>query len=500
MSLLVVSLLYLGIMLILAKLAEELFGRLNLVRFVGPILVGIILGNGVLNIVKINVIISFITSLGIVFLLFIAGAEELGENLRVEANDYFSSIIELAIPFTLISLVLLYLNEFTPLLVIPLAMTSAGPLTRLLIDLGLSKEKLGLSLFYQSVLNEIIAVILFAIFSKFQLINIISIILIVIFIFLGGSKIAKILELIEGYIKVREIEFATIISVIFIVGYIAESFSFNSAITALFLGFLLRDYLRDRPHLLERLRGFTYGFFEPLFFVSIGLYFVRISLQLLFISLFLFSIVVASKFASGVIASYIQRNDPLINGLGTSVKGGVDVSLLISALTLNLINSYQYSFTSLAITFSSLFFPLLFRLKYGKPKVQEVKVNLQQPVINIIKNQTVAYCTQTLRQVINVINEKGYRAIVVVDDNYRPFGYISITQLLEIDPSYYEILKVCDIPKNEIKILDKKTKVIDVLKFFRETEEPVVVIVDEKEKLMTVVYERELLRHLTFMS
>ncbi|WP_198429818.1 cation:proton antiporter [Sulfurisphaera tokodaii] len=496
-SLLVDSLLYLGIMLILAKLAEEAFSRLNLVRFVGPIIVGVLLGPGVLDLVKINIIISFITSLGIVFLLFLAGAEELGEKLKVESKDYFSFLIELSLPILIISILLLYFKIFSLLLVIPLAMTSAGPLTRLLIDLGISKHKIGLALFYQSVLNEIVAVVLFAIFSKFQILDIISILLVVLFIFLGGGKIAKLLELIEGYVKVREIEFATIISVIFIIGYVAEVFSFNSAITALFLGFLLRDYLKDRPYLIERLRAFTYGFFEPLFFVSIGLYFVKISPTLLLLSLITFLVTIGSKFFAGLISAKIQGIDPVINGLGTSMKGGVDVSLLISALTSNLITPYQYSFSSLAITFSSLVLPLLFRMKFGKPKIQENKINLQQPVLNIIKNQTVVNCYQTLREAIGIINERGYRAIVVVDENFRPLGYVSVSQLLEIDPNDYEILKVCDIYKNEVKILEKKSKVIDVLRVFRETEEPVVVIVDDDGRLLSVVYERELLRYLT---
>ena len=497
MSQLVVSLLYLGIMLISAKLAEEVFGRLNLVRFVGPIIVGIILGDGLLSIIKINQIISFITSLGIVFLLFLAGAEELGEKLEIEGKQFVSSIVQLSLPFFLIGLVLLGLGQFSLLLIIPLAMTSVGPLTRLLMDLELSKQKLGITIFNQSVLNEILAVVLFAIFTKFNLISIISIIVLVIVIFLLGSQISHLLELVEGYIKVREIEFATIISIIFLIGYVAEVLNFNSAIAALFLGFLLRDYLKDRPYLLERLRGFTYGFFEPLFFVGIGLYFVKISIQLLIISLILFVVVVSSKFLAGFITSKIANVDPIINGLGTSVKGGVDASLLASALTSSLISSYQYSFSVLSIVFATLLFPLLFRLRYGKPKTEEVKVNLQQPVIRVIKNTTVAYYYQTLRQVIDIINERGYRGIVVVDDDMHPIGYVSVSQLLEIDPAEYDFRRVCDVDKIEVKMLGKDSKIIDVLRFFRESEDPVVTIVDEKERLITVVYERELLRILT---
>jgi len=261
-----------------------------------------------------------------------------------------------------------------------------------------------------------------------------------------GSQISRLLELIKGYIKVREVEFATIISIIFLIGYVAEVLNFNSAMAALFLGFLLRDYLKDRPYLLERLRGFTYGFFEPLFFVGIGLCFVKISIQLLTISLILFVVIVSSKFFAGFITSKIVNVGPITNGLGTSIKGGVDVSLLVSALTSGLISSsFQYSFSVLSIVFATLLFPLLFRLRYGKPKTEEVKVNFQQPVIKVIKNTTVAYCYQTLREVIDILNEKGYKGIVAVVDDMRPTGYISVGQILEIDSADYEVMRVRDI-------------------------------------------------------
>jgi len=60
-----------------------------------------------------------------------------------------------------------------------------------------------------------------------------------------------------------------------------------------------------------------------------------------------------------------------------------------------------------------------------------------------------------------------------------------------------EVIRVCDIDKIEIKTLGKEYKIIDVLKLFRESEDPVVAIVDMKGKPITVVYERELLRSLT---
>lgn len=489
-----ISLLYLGIMLLAAKLMEELFGRINLIRFIGPIIIGIILGPGVLGVIRVNEVVSFIASLGIVFLLFLAGAEEIGGRFEADERDLFSSILEIAIPLILVSLILRYLGQFNLALVIPLIMTSVGPLTRLLIDVGITKERLGVKIFNQSVLNEIIAIITYSIVLDLSVFHFIEVLLIIALILVMGRYVARLLEAIEGYFKVREVEFAITVSLILIIGFIAELYNFNSAISALFLGFLLRNYFADRPHLRERLHAFTYGFFEPLFFVSIGLYFVKITTNLLLISITLFIVIIASKFLSGFLTARIQGIDPILNGLGTSVKGGVDVSLLITALTASIITPFQYSFSTLAITFTALFFPLAFRLRYGKPKAEVRRINLAMPIREVIVKGISATCNDDLRYVVNLINENRVRAVVVVDEEQRPVSIITITTLLEIDPSEYERLRVCDVQLDNVEVVNENVKVGEVLRRFRETEASVIAVVDKEGKLLGVVYERELLR------
>lgn len=272
-SILLISLLYLGIMLIAAKISEEIFRRIGLVTFVGPILMGILLGNGVFGVIQINEIISFITSLGIIFLLFLAGAEEFDVENRPNANIFLAVILESIIPFSVV-LVALYVvdSKDSLILVAPLAMSSAGPLSRMLMDVEISENRISNLIFQQVILIEIIFVILFAIFLRTGkiLITIIEIFLVFAFTIMFGGTLAKILEKIEYYFKAREIEFASLIAIILIIGYLSELYKFNSAISAFFLGILLKNYLKDRPELLERLHAFTYGFFEPLFFLGIG--------------------------------------------------------------------------------------------------------------------------------------------------------------------------------------------------------------------------------------
>lgn len=500
MNILVISLLYIGIMLFLAKVFEESFRRLGLVTFVGPILIGILLRH--FSIVKVNPIISFITSLGIIFLLFLAGAEEFTiETSTFTLKDYVAIIIQVIFPLLLIILLSFYLGlPNLYLFSIPLAMSSAGPLTRLLMDTGLSNTRLGNTIFKQVIYVEIIFVVLFAVFQNLKnfIVTLTEVTLVVLLIMFLGRFVSKILERIEVYFSVREIEFASIIALILIIGYLATIYMFNAAIAAFFLGLLLRDYINDRPEISERLHGFTYGFFEPLFFTGIGLYVSQISLNVLAISFLFFISIISGKGLSGYISSFILKVDSKANSIATSIKGGVDSSLLLSALTLGYISLTEYSIGILAISFVALAIPLIFQKVYrtSEKSEKQVKIRLSSSIKNFEIKPLFATCEESLRSVINKIDERGTRGIVIVNSDLRPIGYISVSTLLEIDPLRYDEIKACEVSMHEVPIEKENVRIIDVLREFRESGSPVIVIVNSQGKLVNTIYERELLRYL----
>ncbi|MFP3158126.1 MAG: cation:proton antiporter [Caldivirga sp.] len=498
------TLLYLGVILILAKLLEESFSRIRLVPFVGAVVAGVVLGNGVLGFVKVNSIIQFISLLGITLLLFLSGAEEFevgrgSLNARVTA----AAAVELALPFTLIYLSLRALNvSITPLLAIPLIMTSVGPLARLLMDINLSRTELGNMLFMQGALVEVASVVAFAILVTARLggslLTLIGIAVLIAAIFTVGRWVSRALEWVEGYVKAREVEFAAAISLVLVISFLAEAVNFNPAMAALFLGILLRDYLKDRPELLEKLHGFTYGFFEPIFFVSIGLYFVRLSPDLLMTSLLIALILLSSKVAAGALASMVVGGSPIINGLGTSTKGGVDVSLLLVLLTTGLITRLTYSYLTLAITVNSVVAPLLVRTVVkpttGVNPLIRVKLNNNVMSISEYAKPLTVTCSDNLRIVIDRMVERGVRAVVVVNSEGKPLGYLTMQQLLEIDPATYGMTPACDLPLNELTTVTTKARIIDVLRRFRGFEDPVIGVVNDDGVLVATIYERELLR------
>ncbi|MFP3226999.1 MAG: CBS domain-containing protein, partial [Sulfolobaceae archaeon] len=121
--------------------------------------------------------------------------------------------------------------------------------------------------------------------------------------------------------------------------------------------------------------------------------------------------------------------------------------------------------------------------QFTKPKLWE---KLPKEAISNVY----ASCDENLRSIINKMVERGLRAIVVVNEYGRPLGYISVSQLLEIDPSDYERIEACELPLNELRTAEANTRVIDVLRRFRESEEPVIGVIKDG-RLVGVIYERD---------
>src|ERR1700680_4747234 len=102
------ALLYLGLLILFAKLGEESFRKLGLIPFVGSIAVGIAIGPGGFNVIQVIPTISVFISLGINFLLFVSGAEEF-EATRVRSmlgkKNMLLSVFQFTIRFSAITIV-----------------------------------------------------------------------------------------------------------------------------------------------------------------------------------------------------------------------------------------------------------------------------------------------------------------------------------------------------------------------------------------------------------
>jgi len=518
------SLLYLGVLVIFAKLGEEAFRKIGLIPFVGSILVGIFIGPGFLNAIQVIPTISVFISIGINFLLFVSGAEEF-EASRVRSmlgkRSLVISTFQFTIRFSAITMVaLLLFHQLIPSLIIGIVagMASAGPLTRLLTETGLARTDEGTSIFSQVLLIEIAAVVVFSFVydlagKPFTVLSLALIagelfVAIVGIVLFGRYVMIPLLEFVERRFESREAVFAILIGVLLITGFVGQLTGFNSALVALFLGLLLQKFFANRPLLMTKLHAFTYGFFEPLFFIGIGLYFVPVTPYLLLFGVAMFAVALFIDSAVGATASRIFKVDPWKNAFGTCVKGGVDATLLVTGLTAStvLIGGFTYSAAAIAVALLSLAAPLLFRFRAPIVKVDQqegtkeiVRQQLNQltakeiskslPTVSITLDQPVQ---MALRRILDL----DARAIVVINKLGKPVGTLLLRNAMSLSDRQLRTLKVSDVLWDEPIVVNEDEPALNLAALFKEKNIPMIAVVNTQGLLEGTIMEKEILRRI----
>ncbi len=518
----------LGLLLIGAKLGEELFRRLGLIPFVGAILVGILVGPGVLGLVlnpTSDPTIALFVTLGINFLLFISGAQEF-EATRLRSmlrnrKTLLLGVTEFAVRFLGITAVAyLLFRDFLPAVVVGIVagMSSAGPLSRLLTDTGLARTHEGTAIFSQVVVIEIAAVVLFSFVYDLggTAVTVASVALVAgevaltvgAIVLFGRYVLVPLLEKVETRFESREPVFAITIAVILVTGFLGQITGFNSAIVALFLGLLLQDFFAERPVLTEKFHAFTYGFFEPLFFVGLGLYFVAVTPDLLALGLLIFGVAIALDAVMGAASARFFQVDAWKNAFGTCVNGGVDAALLVSALTVvpALVSGFVYSAAAIGIALLSLTAPLLFRLR-----APPVPVDQQSGVRQIVRKEfdslradeisktlpsVSVRDTDSLQSAVRKCIDLDARAAVVLNARGRPVGTLVLRNAMVLSRRDRDALRVREGPLAEALTVSGDETALRLAAMFRETNIPIVAVVDDGGKLVGTILEREILRRM----
>jgi Kef-type K+ transport system membrane component KefB len=522
----VASLAYLGILLVGAKLGEEAFRKLGLIPFVGAIFVGIILGPGVSDVIQVLPTIALFVTIGIDFLLFVSGAEEFeADRLRgalAKKASIAVSLAQFAARFLAVALLsYLVFHQVVAAVVIGtvVGMSSAGPLSRLLTDTGLARTADGTAIFSQVLVIEVAAVILYSFVSDLagRAITALSVtvtaaelaVAILGIVAFGRYVMIPLLERVESRFKSGEAVFAIIISILLIAGFVGQLAGFNAAIVALFLGLLMQKFLAARPVLMEKLRAFTYGFFEPMFFAGFGLYFVRVSPALLLAGLALFGVALASGAAMGGISAGFFQIGRWRNAFGTCVKGGVDAALLVSALTagIALIGGFVYSATALAIAMLSLAAPLLFRARAPLVSVDHESGTEKRVVRQRLLSMTAAEICKTLPTVTVFYDEPAMdamrkfsnfdaRAAVVVDREKRPVATLLMHDIISLSRREMATMMVYDCPLAGVVRVSESEPGLNLTTTFKETNVPIVAVIDVRGRMIGTILEREILRRL----
>ncbi len=323
----------------------------------------------------------------------------------------------------------------------------------------------------------------------------------------GRFVLRRILSAAEERLRTMEVVFSILVGLVFLLGFLAQMVGFNSAMAAFFLGVFASDYLHRNVYLLEKMRAITYGFFEPMFFFGLGIYFVRLDLRTFLFGLGIFAISMAAKLALGSQAARLLKVDGLRNFFAISHEGGVDGAIMLTALQIGLINGFTYSFTMLAILLMAIIAPI----GYGRgsalarhaptPSLEFVRYELEGVTAEeLSRTLPTAYAHEEdeVRAALRAAQELDVRVMVIVDGSGRVKGFVNVHDLFRAAASGAMGARISDsgVPVYPVPSLGREEPASRALDLFRSSDAQVVAVVDDEGRLVGTILEREILRYL----
>jgi len=389
-------LLALAVIIAAAKTGGYISVRLKQPSVLGELLVGIILGPTVLNMMQFDVLnggghgelvsetIHFMSELGVILLMFVAGLElhigELMKSGRVSAlAGSFGVFIPLGMGWGIATLFGAEMNEAL-FIGLALAATSVSISAQTLLELGVLRTRVGLAMLGSAVFDDILVLLLLS----------------TIFIVAGGTggigaialtmgKMVLFLivaALIGQFVFPRAIRLAdqllnrfgllaTALVFMLLFAWAAEYLGGLASITGAFMAGLFMSQLPAKGRIEEGVLALAYGFFVPIFFINIGLgvNLTEISGNGWWLALTLTVVAVISKiFGAGLGAklSHFSNLESLQLGIGMVSRGEVGLIVASFALANGLISNDLFSIVVFMVIVATLLTPPMLRAAFAK--------------------------------------------------------------------------------------------------------------------------------------
>jgi Kef-type K+ transport system membrane component KefB len=329
------------LVLVAAKLGDELFKRIGQPAIVGEILGGVLIGPSVLGLVEVGEVLRVFSELGVVFLLFWVGLEtRLSEMRAVGKLAVTVGGAGVVVPFLAgvgLGLALGESSETSVFLGAALAATSAGITSASFLDLGIARTRAARTVLGAAVVDDILALILLSVAvgmaadggvdaGKIALALGVATAFVA-FVALGGARLLqsrpKLLE------SPRFAETPLLPAVILCLGLAAFSAKIGlAALIGAFLAGMIVAETKDQSSIEEEVKP-LYSFFPPFFFAFIG---IELDLGALLDghALWLLALVTVLAAATKLVPTYLAarglgRHEAAIVGVGMVPRGEVGI-------------------------------------------------------------------------------------------------------------------------------------------------------------------------------
>ena len=389
---LAVNLFMYGVALLAGLLVAELSKRLRQSEVVGQILIGIILGPSVLGILRPNEVFEFLSMIGMLTLLFIAGLEtDVGVIVRsgkaaavlTLGGSLFTIFLALPIAYLIAGdlAIAFYVGA-------ALCATSISITVRVFAEFEKLKSSEAQTIIVAAVIDDLLSVILLSLVIDLSTAGVLTL-----------QRIIRILSLIASFflavlvfgifftkyvapkiwmLKSRGAMLIFCFSLALLVSFIAAYVGLSPIVGAYFAGVILAE-TEIRNNVLTEV--------SPIALVTVPIFLINIGMKINFISpgkaviigILLSAIVVLSRFLSGILTGIIQgqnKNSSYILGIGMLPRGEVLLIFADLGLTLNVINDMWYMALILVVLFTTFLTPIFLKnllLRGGKKNGQPNK-------------------------------------------------------------------------------------------------------------------------------
>jgi Kef-type K+ transport system membrane component KefB len=285
-------LLVLGLLIAAAKLAGVISSKLGQPAVLGELLAGVLLGPSAVNLLglpfatdtHLGETILHLAELGVVMLMFLAGLEvDLAQLRRVGLVAVASGTLGVIVPVVLgaaAALAFAYSPDDAVFIGIILSATSVSIAAQTLLELGRLRGREGIAMLGAAVVDDVLVILLLSIFVALAKgvggLGALATIILRLLLFaalalpLGLWVLPRLARWVRGLpISAGLLAFAIVTMLLY--AWAAEYVGGVALITGAFLAGLLLGRTEFRHEFEEGMHALAYGFFVPLFFVSIGL-------------------------------------------------------------------------------------------------------------------------------------------------------------------------------------------------------------------------------------
>ncbi len=354
-----------------AKLLAELFERLGQPGIVGEIVAGVLIGPGVLGWMAPNDILTILSQLGAMFLLFRVGLEvKSSELLRVGKTALLVALGGVIAPFFLGWLISALWGEpriealFTGAAMVA---TSVGITARVLSARGLLEQRSSQIILAAAVIDDVLGLIVLALVSGLAKgrVNYLDVALTAAIAlaftgfvaFWGTRTVRRLAPLMRGRLRSAEAEFSIALCLLFALSLVAIYAGVAAIVGAFLAGMALSETVEQRVHDLTA--GVT-ELLAPFFLVGIGLHFdldAFATPSTLLLALVISIAAMVSKLAPCAMGAIsLGRAEALRVGVGMMPRGEVGMVVAQIGLGIGVMSQSVYAivvFMSVATTLAA---------------------------------------------------------------------------------------------------------------------------------------------------